>query len=437
VKTLFFRSNQDQKIETAYDNILGPIDIQREGGIKHTFRDLFCKPQRPAQNVVSLLNLSLAVYAADKLFPRSDSEDAWTRDILISVPVTRSFKSTIPLLSGCVSFLSGDNWEIEMREEECSFEPKCYYKDNYDPTAVCLLSGGVDSLIGAINLLESGQRLILVGHHDFSVLANVQKKVFECLLRRYGLKNVRLEQIETKVLNAKETTTRARSLLFIALGLAVASSFGEKIPLYVSENGYIGINSPLTGGRIGSYSTRTTHPFYFQQLNTILKMTGIKHVLVNPIRHKSKGEVLKECRNFDLLKSIYDLTISCAHPTAGRWAGAAAGNCGYCFPCLIRRASSHTVGLDDSQKYTFDAIGSPQILRDGGLKAVDLQSILLMINRYINGKTKPVVEVLTSGPLCDDNEISRYASVFVKGSQEILELIKSKGCLEVKRYAGI
>ena len=41
--------------------------------------------------------------------------------------------------------------------------------------------------------------------------------------------------------------------------------------IIVPENGYISLNIPLTYSRIGSSSTRTTHPYYFELLNQLLK----------------------------------------------------------------------------------------------------------------------------------------------------------------------
>lgn len=80
----------------------------------------------------------------------------------------------------------------------------------------------------------------------------------------------------------REITTRARSFLFIAAGLAVASSFGDDVPLFMPENGFIGINVPFIASRAGSLSTRTTHPHFIARLVEALDAVGIGNELSNP-----------------------------------------------------------------------------------------------------------------------------------------------------------
>lgn len=435
---LYLKNRIDELPEDSFDKTIGPLEIQRDGGLKHTLHNLFCKPNPPAINVLSFLKIAIAVCAADKLFLRSLSPDAWTREIHLSIPLCDDYSNTKDILKDCLHFLSGDHWTIDFRKDKNKFNTGCYYKDNFLPDVVCLFSGGTDSLAGAINLLEDNKKVLLVGHHDFSITASTQDTVFEKLQRHYGLNQVRLTRYEVKFLNSQETTTRARSLLFIAIGLAVASSFGDSIPLYVPENGYIGINVPLTSGRLGSYSTRTTHPYYFEKLRDILKVAKVKHAIINSLKYYSKGEVLGKCRNKTLLESIHPMTISCSHPTTSRWQMLPAGNCGYCFPCIIRRASANHAGIDHAHEYLYDSIGTPKIIQAGGDKAVHLKSVLLHANRYCSGKIKPIFEVMKAGSLSHENsDIGEFVAVYKKGVNELIDLISSKGCDEVKRYAGL
>lgn len=64
------------------------------------------------------------------------------------------------------------------------------------------------------------------------------------------------------ILKGSENTSRGRSLLFLCAALSVAGILGENVPVYIPENGFIGLNIPLTGGRKGTCSTRTTHPYF-------------------------------------------------------------------------------------------------------------------------------------------------------------------------------
>jgi 7-cyano-7-deazaguanine synthase in queuosine biosynthesis len=439
MNNLYFRSAiTDTPKSGEFSAVLGPLNWQRGGGIKHTIQNLFVKPHKPSLPVWSFLQIGLSVFAADKLFRRNSSEDCWTRDIDISIPVHTNPKKLKELTDSCLTFLTGDRWNVTLRPASLAPTTRSYYKDKFRPDYICLFSGGADSLTNAINMLEDGRKLLLIGHHDFSHTAGVQNKLYRLLLKQYGGDRVRLHSVEVKVLNALEDSTRSRSLLFIALGLTAASAFGKDIPLVVPENGYIGINAPLTPGRFGSCSTRTTHPRYFDFLQDMLSSLDIEHKIINPLIDKTKGSVLETCRNIKLLETLYPKSISCAHPTAGRWKGHSPGNCGYCFPCLIRRASSHRLGWDKASDYSEDAVGDPKIFTENGDRSVDLRSLLLFVNRFKNVKFNSATEILKAGSLGSRSfDLQAFANVHREGSQEIINLLNDKACKEVSDFAGI
>ena len=142
-----------------------------------------------------------------------------------------------------------------------------------------------------------------------------------------------------------DSTMRSRSFLFVALGLLVARS-QDADRLRMAENGYIAVNVPLHLGRIGSLSTRTAHPQFVGGLNQVLAAADLGAKIENPYLLMTKGEVAK--RLMDLAPRLAWRTISCARPTAGRWQHRTFGNCGYCYPCIIRQAGFHHAGGDQT-----------------------------------------------------------------------------------------
>ena len=116
----------------------------------------------------------------------------------------------------------------------------------------------------------------------------------------------------------------SRSLLYLALGLAAAPSFGAATPLIIPENGWISLNPPLTTNRLGSCSTRTTHPYFLEQLTGLWQEAGLANPLVNPYKNLTKGEMVRGCRNRDLLEQLFGMSLSCARPVVSRWQGGAA-----------------------------------------------------------------------------------------------------------------
>jgi hypothetical protein len=72
----------------------------------------------------------------------------------------------------------------------------------------------------------------------------------------------------------------------------------------VPENGLIALNVPLDQLRLGSNSTRTTHPYYMARWNDLLDALGIDGDVQNSFWDKTKGEMAASCRNPALLKNL-------------------------------------------------------------------------------------------------------------------------------------
>jgi 7-cyano-7-deazaguanine synthase in queuosine biosynthesis len=368
---------------------------------------------------LDLLKVAAAVYCADRLAERPGT---WTRSIQLSVPVREPelWGAVRDQLVEAISFLSGDYWQLDVRP---SAEPVGRPSEFAEPVdAVCLFSGGLDSFTGALNLLAECKTVCLVGHHGAGQANQAQQGLWRELARRYPgqailrqffLQPAAPARDQRRPLAAfRELSQRSRSLLFLAAGLTVAAGYGPDVPLYIPENGFIGINVPLTGARAGSLSTRTTHPHFIASFSECVRRIGITNPIVNPFRIMTKGEILADCRDQQTLRELADQTLSCAHPEAARWAQAEQTNCGYCFPCLIRRASMHHVGLDKPETYTYD------VLTDNAELAQDKGNDLRALIRSLNQPAKPT-DVLRNGPVPAE-DIAHFAGVYERGRREIL-----------------
>jgi hypothetical protein len=155
----------------------------------------------------------------------------------------------------------------------------------------------------------------------------------------------------------QETSQRARSLIFITFGVLVATTLrryldGDAVPLYVCENGFIAINPPLTGGRLGSLSTRTAHPEFLSRLQRILDAAGLRVTIENPYAAKTKGEMLRGCADQTLLKAEAVRSTSC-----GRFQRFNYRQCGRCVPCQVRRAAFIEWGIPDTTDYVYGPLG--------------------------------------------------------------------------------
>lgn len=381
----------------------------------------------PPPTASDLLTLAMTAYCADLRIPRATAEDRWTRQLVLHIPVSApgTWESLKPSLASMLGFLTGDIWDFQFRQHVYASPGPVQPKDT-NPEVVCLFSGGLDSLVGAIDLLHSGKRVALVGHHGAGVSCPVQSKVLAILSEEYG--DAALDFMfyvqPSKRDGQGEPSMRSRSLLFLSLGVAVASAFGG-LPLVVAENGLITLNVPLTKSRTGSLSTRTTHPHFLEQYQQLVTALGLTLQISLPYRFATKGEMLAACKDRTALKRALPHTMSCSHPELSRYRKRAPGaHCGYCVPCIVRGAALAKAKFRRGEVLVNAVTAPPD--RDTG-SGRDLRAFKMAIERLRNAKPLQfVLDVLMSGPL-PQADVPRYASVYHRGINEIAKWLRLRG----------
>ena len=392
---------------------------------------------------LDFLLLGSLCYVADKMVKRRSplNPDNWTRDIDLSIPVSDPalWHSAKADFEAALNFLSGDRWNLEFVALPAYrlYVPPVRQKPSlYTPAdAVCLFSGGLDSLVGSIDLLASSQRVLLVSHYDTA--APEQVGLVTALDAAYpGQTRSMRMRVGHRSAPAQETTLRTRSLLFMAIGMAAARSLGPNVPLVAPENGVIALNLPLTPSRAGSCSTRTMHPLFLERLTSALRQVGFTNPLINPLEWKTKGEVLVDCRDAVLLKKLAPQSASCSHPTRRQiWKRKNNGerNCGYCVPCLFRRASMNVAGWDNGNEYGVDICRGELLPTQPGVSANDLRAMLsfLRANKTDAEIARGILRVASvSSP-------DVRAKMVVRGFDEVRALIRAKGTALIRQAAGV
>jgi 7-cyano-7-deazaguanine synthase in queuosine biosynthesis len=384
--------------------------------------------------VQAFLLAALGVWAADKLLPRNAAPDAWTRQITLNLPVSPGWLNRAPRLARLLNFLTGDDWTLKLREARLDLGLKGEWPHAWLPEAVMLFSGGLDSLAGALDALEAGQRLLLVSHYDFGQLAAIQRTLAAALGRHYGPERVHHLGLRVQFPQAPELSMRSRSLLYLALGLAAAAGFGAATPLIIPENGWISLNPPLTTNRLGSLSTRTTHPYFLEELTGLWQEAGLVNPLVNPYKNLTKGEIVRRCGNRDLLSQLFRQSLSCARPVVSRWQGGAAGACGYCYPCLVRRAALHTVGWDQGEDYRGDVLSDASTL-DHRVRGRDLRALLLAARTWEEAPAEMEARLMLGvTPETFPARFLRAREVLDRGFREIAGWLRDQGPEWVQGY---
>lgn len=386
----------------------------------------------PSETSADLGILAAAITAADTRISRgADAQDGWTREIDLYLPVEdpARWEALAPLLARTLKFLTGDHWRLLFRERGPKYKTLIQKTGTLvrPPfTSVCLFSGGLDSFIGAIDLSAAGKKPILVSHYGDNSTSSQERcadqiaKVYGDMRARHVRANVRFDKNDFSHAMADEFTTRGRSFLFFALAALAASGLDRNPIIYVPENGLISLNVPLDRLRVGAWSTRTTHPFYMARWQEILNKLGIAAKLENPYRFRTKGEMLAECKNQDIVRKHVVDTISCSSVTKARWLGAAPRHCGFCVPCLIRRSAVTSAFGKDPTTYTIAELHARK-LNSKAAEGEHVRSFQIMAWRL---KRRPGFEkilVHKSGPLSDYTaaEVTKFADVFRRGIEEV------------------
>ena len=307
-----------------------------------------------------LLSIALSVVAADASVHRRLSPDGWTRQFDLRVCVgDHEFWSTQKChLERLLRFLTTDIWNVEFVSGGF-YPPRRLDLSAVRPSedCVCLLSGGLDSLIGASDLAASGENLHLVSQvvrGDTGKQGSFSRVISNGLPRLELNHNVRCPW-------PQERSQRTRSVVLLAYGVLMATALaqyhnGGVVTLYVCENGFISINPALTTTRVGSLSTRTTHPLFMRGFQEVLDEARLRVRIVNPYQFRTKGEMLQDATDQRFLVKHAATSTSC-----GRFARFGYRHCGRCVPCVIRRAAFSAWGVPDTTGYVYE-----DLARSGG-----------------------------------------------------------------------
>lgn len=393
----------------------------------------------PSLSSLDVLYFTSIIYAIDKLLPRAEANDNWSRDIEVCVPVSDGTLWNLGKdeFKKALDFLTGDNWILSFKNIEIPFYQSSHIRlpitERFEH--LCLFSGGLDSLAGAIDLIHENNNILLISHIDghganIPLQTNLISKIKDAyptkLIKQSGFHVYNQDNNHTN-----ETTTRGRSILFHGLAIFHAINFGiDKI--MTPENGVISINLPLTPSRTCSNSTKTMHPYFIKKFQNALSLIGLNIELVNPYIYKTKGEMLLENKNHNLIRELATKTLSCSHG-GGHTLGwyRQSNNCGYCIPCTIRRASIHKFdsSVDNGLEYGHN-IGNREIsLNTQNDKRLDLLALSYFLNRNLSlNDLKREIKLMAN---IDD--VDTIANMLQRGYSEIKEYIDAKANDDIKR----
>jgi 7-cyano-7-deazaguanine synthase in queuosine biosynthesis len=410
------------------------------GNVRIDFSTLVHFASKRPDVTLDLFIISTCVYGVDRLIKRKvNSVDGWSRDMKVTFLVSNpsKWKTTKSELETVLSFLTGDYWEVDFSKSSLSIPQTVtnnLFAENY--SQVNLFSGGLDSLIGAIDTLanKSKAKVLFVSHYDPQMHGpkSDQERLIHKLEEKYSERFSHIPSVKVfleQSNDSKETTLRSRSLLFIGIALLVAKAKG--IDIFVPENGTVSLNYPLSPSRRSSCSTRTTHPTLISFIRDLWKHLDIYSSITNPYEFDTKGEMVNNCKNQSLLKEIVGLSNSCGkRGHRAHWDKKDATHCGTCMPCIYRRASLS--GVNDSTEYG-SSLNSLYPFETK--KGQDAGACLEFLRKSFT--EQDIKQELLVNGLREISNITKYINVVERTRAELKHWIRKVGNKQVKKKAGI
>lgn len=403
-------------------------------GLQATISELSKIDIYPSESGIDAIIIGMMVYIADMKISRSkQSQDSWTREIWLTIPVRDCrWADYVKTLERMLTFLTGDIWRIEFVIREVDLAAKINHSQRTGKYEIAsLFSGGMDSLIASINYMEQHQPTLLVSHAGESRVRNSQVKLLSVLDEEYSdipHDNAYLWTSLTEIdlpEASKDTNQRSRSFLFISLAILSMSGTQCCSTLLMPENGLIALNVPLDCLRIGSHSTRTTHPFYLRLWNEIVGgLFG--YVIRNPYWNKTKGEMAAECLNVGLFKKVVELSFSCSSVNSANIRSGISQHCGHCLPCIIRRSAMYRAFGDfDSSQYMYHDVAD--LINNRGAVGEQIRSFQYAIEKLKSNPRAKDILIHKPGPLeMDCSYLSELADVYSRGLMEVDLWIRSE-----------
>lgn len=298
------------------------------------------------------------VFAVDLACRREDGDLNWMRSIDAHLPVRdpHYWATQAKRISDVISDFTGDRFTVTFHPATDPNPPPRQHRKSFAPhDRVALLSGGVDSFVGAARLLDDSSRPLFVSHTAAGAIAHAQAEAMQALSRVGDAgERVTITAQKRGDFPDPEPSQRSRSFLFLAAALVVAAVDGSH-SVFINENGVMALHLPLTTARIGSLSTHTASPSIMDRVVAIAQDVLDAPVTIgNNLIALTKPEVVAAATSYGVASDLC-ATVSC-------WSiGRTSEHCGVCVPCIIRRISFEAHAVADA-KYTADVFEDASVL---------------------------------------------------------------------------
>jgi len=343
--------------------------------------------------IKDLLEIAAYVFAADRKTKRGTPDSmeyhSWSRSFHFIIKVRdHQFwkKETVKnKLSEVLCFMTGDKaCDFTFNSGYFTGKAGLFDEENFkiipsSSTSVILFSGGLDSLAGILNMLETtNDKVCLISHVSQNATLRTQKKLYKALNKDYPN---RLEPHYTFKCNLKgdtalEETQRTRSFLYSSIAFAIATAYSQNT-FYLFENGITSINFSRREDLINARASRTTHPKTLELLTELLSLVNESQIKIeHPFLFKTKTDILQLLAKYEK-KEYINSTVSCCKT---RMKLQNSTHCGGCFQCIDRRFAAYGAELeeyDGTAIYDVDFIN--QKIEDRAMKTTIMDYVRLAL----------------------------------------------------------
>lgn len=355
-------------------------------------------------DLADLLDVSIAIYVSDRLALRETSgderqpHDRWHRRLNLVIPVRDPSKwNQVEIsedLQDLLHFLTDDHWTFKFvlrRHDPRQVESQAsLWPLPSAPASVILDSGGLDSFLGMASLLSARdvERIVPVSVIANKSILNSVNAVHTQLRRLSNESGLSIQPSRLHInicsagrsRNDRESSHRARIMLFLAAGIAVSVLSGTD-RLNVCENGIGALSLPMSTDHWGSRATKAMHPRTLALYSTIASSILQRPVSIRNIGlFSTKGELVRDHLNERTIPAAR-FTKSCDRASYLKIGHA----CGKCTSCILRRASLYAAGLSNavdgsSIQYDTDFL-DPSVRWDAGI-ALHLNAMRIQVERF-------------------------------------------------------
>lgn len=310
-----------------------------------------------------LLEIAGYIFSADRKTYRGNNRDqfyhSWSRAFHFHIGVhDKEFwerQDVKNALEEVLLFLTGDHsYKFTFYDGGDSFPSNLFDNENFtidtpEKLKVSLFSGGLDSLAGAIELLETTDyEICLVSHQSGQPgVKQTQRLVYEALNALYPNRCKHYKyHCGFDHFPSTDETQRTRSFLYTATAFAIAKTYNQNC-IYVYENGITSINFAETQDLMNARASRTTHPKTLKLLEKLFSMIGESAFEIkNPFLFRTKTDVVEVLKKYDKL-GLLDSSVSCS---ATRNHCSKFTHCGICSQCIDRRFAVYAAEIENADE---------------------------------------------------------------------------------------